>query len=153
MPSQCCSLTFIVNRTTPKTALQQCWVLGQNMTAEQKQRWMTNYSDLSEAFTMQRNKDGWAGQEDGNKKIRLWQMMWPEYPPPPPSILTHLTPILQAVCEKNIFCFICPEASGKWHLYLQLVIKLPLEPSPPITSMLPSNFRSGGGPAFLGLPV
>jgi len=36
--------------------------------------------------------------------------------------------------------------------YLQLVIKLPLEPSPPITSMLPSNFRSGGGPAFLGLP-
>ena len=30
---------------------------------------------------------------------------------------------------------------------------VPLEPSPPITSILPSSFRSGGGPAFLGLPT
>ena len=29
---------------------------------------------------------------------------------------------------------------------------VPLEPSAPITSMLPSILRSGGGPAFLGRP-
>ena len=33
-----------------------------------------------------------------------------------------------------------------------LKITSPREPSPPITSMLPSIFRSGGGPAFLGRP-
>ena len=30
---------------------------------------------------------------------------------------------------------------------------VPLDPSPPITSILPSSLRSGGGPAFLGLPT
>jgi len=32
-------------------------------------------------------------------------------------------------------------------------VHVPLEPSPPITSILPSILRSGGGPAFLGLPT
>lgn len=77
--------------------------------------------------------------------------MQPEYPLINPLLGTLEPHSLRRVLEQYFPLYLC---LSQWTMtqYLQLIIKLPLEPSPPITSMLPSNFRSGGGPAFLGLP-
>ena len=55
---------------------------------------------------------GGAGQAimDGNKTTELWTSKWPEN-------LPYTRPILPAVCEKNVFHFICSSVNRKPHFH------------------------------------
>ena len=109
MPSWCCSLNFIVNTTTPKTALQQCWVIRQNMIAKQKQNWVENNQFFRNLYyTKKHIKGGWVGK---GKPSRWQQMNWIltghstriSHTAPPPKT-PALTPIHQPTF-KNFFLF------------------------------------------------
>jgi len=122
MPDWCHHLTFIINTTTPKAALQQCWPLDKisHLCSNKIEwKWQQPFRHLYQIAKKHVIWMGgyWAGQTRWmERNIALWLIKWLQYP----LHKCTVDPIPPAICEKNIFCFICPTTQWKITVYKEL---------------------------------